>query len=214
MTIKTDRLAYWYFRLNGFLGIENFIVHDGLNENNHLTEIDYLGVRFCHRKELYQRNGNYLEDDFQSKLFSYNPKDKIYIILSEVKLGEPQINESWYENPAALISLFQAIGIISFSRIKKLIVKLQTKGSVSINQFFISFVCVGNNDVGANVQFGKIPIISWDDVTRFIYKRVRDNQRLKRNMNEWGNVDGRELFNIALDSRTYETFRQGITIIS
>ena len=27
MQIKTDRLAYWYFRLNGFLTIENFILH-------------------------------------------------------------------------------------------------------------------------------------------------------------------------------------------
>lgn len=215
MRIKTDRLAYWYFRLNGFLGIENFIIHQGLNRRNHFTDIDYLGVRFCHRKELYNsQHKSYLEDDSQSKLFKNNPKDKIYIILSEVKLREPSINESWYRNSTTLISLFHAMGIISFSKIEKRIVQLQRKGYVSINRFFISFVCVGDNNVGEHVPFKKIPIISWDDIIRFIYKRVHENQTLKENMNEWGDIDGRELFSIALSSPTYETFRETITIIS
>ena len=49
-TLTPERLAYWYFRLNGFLTTENFIVHPDRGPNQR-TDADLLAVRFAHRKE-------------------------------------------------------------------------------------------------------------------------------------------------------------------
>src|SRR5438128_347494 len=46
-----EKVAYWYFRLNGFLQIENFVVHPG-RKGSQRTDADLLAVRFPHRAEL------------------------------------------------------------------------------------------------------------------------------------------------------------------
>ena len=46
---QAERLAYWYLRLNGFLTIENFILHPRTT-GKQKTDIDLVGVRFPHRK--------------------------------------------------------------------------------------------------------------------------------------------------------------------
>lgn len=45
-----ERLAYWYFRLNGFMTIENFLVHPETGSNPR-TDVDILATRFAHRRE-------------------------------------------------------------------------------------------------------------------------------------------------------------------
>lgn len=47
---KAERLASWYFRLNGFLTTENFIVHPDSGADQR-TDADILAVRFAHRAE-------------------------------------------------------------------------------------------------------------------------------------------------------------------
>jgi hypothetical protein len=48
--LDADKAAYWYFRLNGFLQIENFVVHPE-RRGSQRTDADLLGVRFRHRAE-------------------------------------------------------------------------------------------------------------------------------------------------------------------
>lgn len=50
MPHSPERLAYWYFRLNGFLTTENFIVHPDEGKDQR-TDADLLAVRFQHRAE-------------------------------------------------------------------------------------------------------------------------------------------------------------------
>lgn len=215
MDITSGRLAYWYFRLNGFLSIENFIVHRGLNMDEHFTDIDFLGVRFCHRKELFdQRANTFLEDDNESNLFKYNAKDRIYIVFTEIKRGACSINRSWINNPELFPNLLNAIGIIKPSKISKIAKDLQLKGYVNINRYFISFASVGSYNNPELIPYEKIPIITWDEIISFIYKRVQENKRLKINMQEWGvNSDGINLFSLARNSEKYIEFKNQINIL-
>ena len=48
--LDPEKVAYWYFRLNGFLQIENFVVHPG-GRGGQRTDADQLAVRFPHRAE-------------------------------------------------------------------------------------------------------------------------------------------------------------------
>jgi hypothetical protein len=49
--LDPEKVAYWYFRLNGFLQIENFVVHPE-RRGSQRTDADLLGVRFRHRAKL------------------------------------------------------------------------------------------------------------------------------------------------------------------
>jgi hypothetical protein len=66
-----ERLAYWYLRLNGFLTIENFIVHPEVGVDQR-TDIDLMALRFPHRREAFRNYGGnvtWMKDDprFASK---------------------------------------------------------------------------------------------------------------------------------------------------
>jgi hypothetical protein len=73
--IKSEKLTYWYFRLNGFLTIPNFVVHPDRGREQG-TDVDILGVRFPYRAELLE---NPMSDD---EVFT--TKDKPYIVIAEV----------------------------------------------------------------------------------------------------------------------------------
>ncbi len=57
-----EKVAYWYFRLNGFLQIENFVVHPGRKDSQR-TDADLLGVRFPYRAEFLLDHPDPIRDD-------------------------------------------------------------------------------------------------------------------------------------------------------
>lgn len=44
-----ERIAYWYLRLNGFLLVEDFVLHRA--QGRHTSDADLLGVRLLHSHE-------------------------------------------------------------------------------------------------------------------------------------------------------------------
>jgi len=54
--ISPEKVAYWFFRLNGCLTLVNFVVHPDLirrdEPRSQWTDVDILAIRFPHRKEL------------------------------------------------------------------------------------------------------------------------------------------------------------------
>jgi hypothetical protein len=76
-----EQLGLWYLRLNGYFTMPNFIAHchDGAR-----TDVDVLGVRFPDSSEY--------PDDAARLCF---PRDKIDVVLAEVKSGECKLNGPW-----------------------------------------------------------------------------------------------------------------------
>ncbi len=61
--LDPEKVAYWYFRLNGFLQIENFVVHP-TRQGSQRTDADLLAIRFPDRKEfLYDDPQRIMRDD-------------------------------------------------------------------------------------------------------------------------------------------------------
>ena len=61
--IDPEKVAYWYFRLNGFLQIENFVVHPE-RRGGQRTDADLLAVRFPYRAErLFDDPNDIMADD-------------------------------------------------------------------------------------------------------------------------------------------------------
>lgn len=83
------KIAYWYFRLNGFLNIENFVVHPSIQElrvqRSQKTEADLYGVRFPHRRELDMKDDEPFEGARTNPLF----------VIAEVTRSQCKLNGPW-----------------------------------------------------------------------------------------------------------------------
>jgi hypothetical protein len=84
--LKPEKVAYWYFRLNGFFQIENFVVHPE-RRGGQRTDADLLAVRFPHRAErLFDDPNDIMADDEDRLSLS---KDLIDVLIVEVKTNQP-----------------------------------------------------------------------------------------------------------------------------
>ena len=80
--LDPEKVAYWYFRLNGFLQIENFVVHP-TRSGGQRTDADLLGVRFPHRAERQFDDQNDIMADDEHRLAL--SRELIDVIIAEVK---------------------------------------------------------------------------------------------------------------------------------
>jgi hypothetical protein len=55
--MQLEEIAYWYFRLNGFLTIPSFVLYP-VQRGPQRTDADLLGVRFPHRGEFADTSGD------------------------------------------------------------------------------------------------------------------------------------------------------------
>jgi hypothetical protein len=217
MRISTEKLAYWYFRLNGFLGNNNFIIHKKLGQPEHATEVDYLGVRFVHRKELYDhRSKDWMKDDCESELFkNFNPnKRRAYICLAEVKEGKARINRSQAKDPEVLRQLFLSLGCIAGRNISGIVRRLQKYGFCNTYLYHISFVAIeGNSVTGEYHKFPKIPVITRDGMLQFIYDRFKNYDIEKTCTSEWRDFEEIiEIKTLADQSSSLENFKAQIEL--
>ena len=87
MVNKFEQLAVWYFRLNGYFTVPNFILHPN-TPGGQRTDADVLAVRFPHSTEV---AGCKMERDSALKCSD----EKIDFIIAEVKGGGCALNGPW-----------------------------------------------------------------------------------------------------------------------
>jgi hypothetical protein len=86
-----ERVAYWYLRLNGFLQIENFVVHPA-RHGSQRTDAGLLGVRFRHRSEFLYDQSDPMVDDERLRLSPCFDD----IVITEVKTNQQcTLNGPW-----------------------------------------------------------------------------------------------------------------------
>src|SRR6266403_1355615 len=84
--LDPEKVAYWYFRLNGFLQIENFVVHRA-RRGGQRTDADLLAVRFPYRAELLlDQPEQPMPDDVNTLDLSPHLID---VVIAEVKTNQP-----------------------------------------------------------------------------------------------------------------------------
>ena len=91
--LDPEKIAYWYFRLNGFFQIENFVVHPE-RRGGQRTDADLLAARFPHRAErLFDDPNDFMADDEQRLALSRDCTD---VVIAEVKTNQPcSLNGPW-----------------------------------------------------------------------------------------------------------------------
>jgi len=205
MQITAEQLAYWYLRLNGFLTIQNFIVHPDTGSGQR-TDADILGVRFPYRAEL---RPNPMVDDEPFVRF----KDKPYIIIAEVKRNLCSLNGPWTEpEKENLQRVLRAIGAFPEDQVETVAKNIYTSGMFSNTSYYITLACFGktsNSDISKN--FPNVPQILWDKVLTFIYHRFRTYRNQKSSHGQWDEA-GRNLWDCVWQNRDLDTFKKTVMI--
>lgn len=211
MDITAEKLAYWYFRLNGFLTIENFLVHSDTGSDQR-TDVDILGLRFPDRKELLKGETYMLDDDLMTR-FKGEPITMPYLILGEVKSTRCELNDSWLNaSKENLQRMLRSVGLFSPTQIDGFAGELYQHGYIENAFALASIVCVGsekNEEISKNKP--DIPQILLDDMKRFIFHRFREYRRQKTSNGQWDQI-GIDLFHFA-ESKSEHEFITEIRII-
>ena len=207
MDITSEQLTYWYLRLNGFLTIQNFIVHPDLG-NEQRTDADILGVRFPYRSEL---NPKPMIDDVPFTQII----DKPYIVMAEVKTRVCDLNGSWKEpQKENLQRVLRAVGAFPESDIETAAKAIYTSGAFSSNAYHISLACFGEFENPAISQkYPAVPQILWDKVLAFIHNKFRMYPDQKASHGQWDDA-GRDLWDsVWKNKRDVAKFKASVRIL-
>jgi hypothetical protein len=177
---KLEKLAYWYFRLNGFLTIENFVVHP--DRGPQCTEADLLATRFPYRYEA--PNGIPMEDDPLVILDS----DRIQILLVEVKACKCDLNLAWIDNERRNMQrIISAIGPFKDQDVVNNVSEnLYKQGWCEHQNVYVSLCCFGlKKNQALLAKYRKVPQITLKSVLPFIHQRFYEYRVPKGDHKQW-----------------------------
>ena len=139
--LNSERVAYWYFRLNGFLQIENFVVHPG-RKGSQRTDADLLGVRFPNRREFLFDHDNHMRDDIDWLRLA---TDRIDVVIAEVKTnGACRLNGPWTDEDKRNVDrVLAAIGCLHEDKIRTAATAIYEIGAYREERLQIRLVAVG-----------------------------------------------------------------------
>lgn len=208
MTIlTTERVAYWYFRLNGFFQIENFIVHSS-GSSGQRTDADLLAVRFPYRKELDRDSDCPMQDDRTT--LQLEPS-KIQIMIVEVKTNQPcTLNGPWSASEKENVQrVLDAIGCLE-DDVELAADAIYKRGSYSDDKLSIRLVAVGRDLNGELAsRFENVIQLTWNHVLEFIWERFTKFERQKTDIEQWDEV-GKELHTLSKQSGSNQEFSKGV----
>jgi hypothetical protein len=204
--LHPEKVAYWYFRLNGFLQIENFVVHPARNGGQR-TDADLLAVRFPFRAErLFDDPDDIMQDDAQRLALS---ADLIDVVIAEVKTNQPcTLNGPW-TNPDRqnVHRVLAALGCIPSESIASAANNLYETGVFQDgHRLRIRLVAVGFiQDQGLRDRYPAVRQLIWDEVLTFMWERFRRYRRQKKDVDQW-DCEGKKIKHLAAESQEVTDF--------
>ncbi len=203
--MNPERLAYWYFRLNGFFTTENFIVHPDRGRDQR-TDADCLAVRFAHRAENLQRP---MEDDL--RVVSCNTFANV--IIAEVKTSECRLNGPWTDPERRNMQrVAKSMGCVPDAAITEACRSLYETGTWSDANATIRLFAIGESK-NPSLIGGVEQQITWSEIIEFCRKRFKDYNREKSSVGQWSE-DGRVLRSACLEKNPEPEVRKHFGLAS
>jgi hypothetical protein len=189
ITSSAERLAYWYFRLNGFLTTENFVVHPDKGANQR-TDADLLAVRFEHRAE--NLSHPMLDDEKVASCKTF-----ANVIIAEAKTGPCALNGPWTDRTAKNMNrVIKAIGCIPEGTIDQACDALYCRGYWS-DEATTTVRLFALGEARAPLLIPPEQQITWDEIISFCVTRFKAYKREKSSVGQWSK-DGDQLRSAAL----------------
>lgn len=184
--IDAEKVAYWYFRLNGFFQLENFIIHPE-RRGSQRTDADLIAVRFPYRAErLYDDPNDVMADDVQQLALSERLID---ILIVEIKRNQPcTLNGPWTrEDSHNIHRLLAAIGCLPPDRIDAAASDIYRTGLYRRGVGpRIRLVAVGRErNTELDDQYAEVTQLIWQDILAFIWARYNTFRNQKTQVDQW-----------------------------
>lgn len=201
-----EKVAYWYFRLNGFLQIENFVVHPE-RSGSQRTDADLLAVWFPYRAErLFDDPHDIMRDDEAGLSLS---ADQIDVVIAEVKTNQPcTLNGPWTrEDRQNVHRVLAAIGCLLPGNIDHAAADIYSTG-IHGNELGlrVRLIAVGaSRSEELATRFPHVTQLVWVEMLTFIWDRFHTYRRQKTQVDQW-DAQGRLLKDIAARSRDAQEF--------
>ena len=193
-----ERFAYWYFRLNGFLTTENFIIHPDTGSNQR-TDADLLAVRFTRRLENLVVP---MEDDPRVAECSTS----VNIVIAEIKRGLCSLNGPWTDRESENMKrALKAIGCVHDESLSTACDQLYDRGYWSDGLVTIRLFAVGNKRA-PGLCMPDEQQLTWSEMIQFCVKRFKHYRRQKSSVGQW-TEDGRRLRDDSLSKFPSEAIR-------
>ncbi|WP_293363706.1 hypothetical protein [Phenylobacterium sp.] len=206
--LTAEKVAYWYFRLNGFLQIENFVIHPP-GRGGQRTDADLLAVRFPNRAErLFDNPDDVMVDDVRALALS---PDQIDMAIVEVKTGQPcALNGPWTDRDRQNVErVLAALGCLALDRIPIAAADLYEKGMHQADGLRVRLIAIGNGrSLDLTKQYPSVKQITWSDALGFIWQRFHAYRRQKAQVDQW-DTTGRRLKQLADGCRGEPEFVEG-----
>lgn len=196
--LSTDKVAYWFFRLNGCMTIENFVVHPDFGSSQR-TDADILGIRFPHRSE---GSASSRMPDHEALL-----SDVPLLFIAEVKLRECRLNGPWTDpEEDNLDRVLRAVGLHDPSEVRGVAEALYTRHRYVGSQSEVRLYAVGDEgDEDLRRRRPGVVTLLWADVLGFIHGRFTSYRGIKADHQQWEDV-GHRLFDLAVAEPDRDAF--------
>lgn len=195
--ISAEQLGYWFFRLNGCLVLENFLIHHE-RKGNEGTDVDILGVRFPHRCEL-AYSGKPIED-----YHVFENIEQIQLIIAEIKTGQCNLNGPWTDpDKRNMNRVLQALGAFSKEEIDQVSDDLYSQASFKNDKFSCRLFALGRY-LNENLHSSLVQL-TWNEILSFIYLRFTKYQNYKTQHRQWNKI-GQDLFLWAIKNPDEKSF--------
>lgn len=203
MTLSPEEVGYWYFRLNGFLTIPNFVLHPD-EAGNQRTDIDVLGVRFPYRAEL-------LRDPMPDATLFTAINDMPLLVAVEIKRGRCEINRTLLDPDEKNVHrLLRAIGLFPTTAINDIADDIYKNGGYRSNSYHFTLCCLGDTiNERIQGQYSLAMQIVWTDILDFIYNRFGEYRSRKHDHPQWDDA-GKILWNVSAQSENTDRFAEFI----
>jgi hypothetical protein len=187
--MSTEKVAYWFFRLNGCMTIENFVVHPDFGGAQH-TDADILGMRLPYRSEGLRDSPMLDHSSLQS--------DRPLLFIAEVKRGRCKLNGPWTKRRLAnLPRVLRAVGLHEPDEVDAVAEALYTEHRFVGKCSEVRLYAIGDEggDDLCRRRPGVFPLL-WADILGFIHDRFTTYQGVKADHEQWDEV-GQRLFELA-----------------
>lgn len=193
--MKPERVAYWYFRLNGFFQIENFILHPG-SSGGQRTDADLIAVRFPFRQELlFDCPTTPMSDDVEILRLSC---DRLQVFIVEIKTNSPcTLNGPWTEETKRNINrVLAAVGCLRPDEIDQCASALYSSGDFQNQRLELRLVAIGRtNNSELTHKYPNVIQLTWSQLIEFIWKRGFEYRKQKSDIQQWDEV-GKKLLDM------------------
>ncbi|MGH2330695.1 hypothetical protein [Thermoanaerobacter mathranii] len=171
-----EELAYWYFRLNGFFLLQNYVLHNiGQGEQRGTADCDLLAIRFSY---VYEEVGGQSNDWDREKFLEWGldiEKDNLALIV-EVKSGE-NVERSEIEKSFSSKRLKTALyrfGIFPREDVHRICKNLLEQKYIKESSWIIGKVAVTEHK-----KEGNWLNVTLKEIDDFIFKRIKTYLRDK-----------------------------------